>query len=118
MSMIRHRQAQYAPPAALLLYSSRTLDDVIYREELESLSSEGGGPAVFHTLTRGHPEGWRGFTRRVDRGMLDEALGAIGDPQRAFICGPTAFVESVAAGLIAADVDAELIRTERFGPSG
>lgn len=118
MSMLRHRQAQGATSRALVLYSSRTIDDVIYRDELESLSVDPSGPTVVHTLTRGHPAGWSGFTRRIDGAMLREILTEIGDPRSVFICGPTAFVESVAAGLIAAGVDMERIRTERFGPSG
>lgn len=118
MSMMRHRRAQNAQAAALLLYSSRTIDDVIYRQELESLATDSGGPLVINTLTRGHPSEWAGFTRRIDRAMLDSALGEIGDPHMVFVCGPTAFVENVAAGLVAAGVDTERIRTERFGPSG
>ncbi len=118
MSMLRHRRAQRAASPVLLLYSSRAIEDVIYRDELESAAGDSHGPLVVHTLTREQPPGWPGFTRRIDRAMLDEALGAVGDPQRVFICGPTAFVESVAAGLVAAGVDAERIRTERFGPSG
>lgn len=119
MSMLQHRRAQGTTSTALMLYSSRTIDDVIYRDELESLSTDSGGPVVVHTLTRGHPPGWQGFTRRIDGAMLRDVLGELGDPpNRVFICGPTAFVESVAAGLVAAGVDRERIRTERFGPSG
>ncbi len=118
MSMLRHRQAQNATSSAHLLYSSRTLDDVIYRDELEAYSSDPSGPRVSHTLTRKHPPGWTGFTRRIDREMIDELLDEMGKPPAVFICGPTAFVESVAAGLVTAGVDAERIRTERFGPSG
>lgn len=118
MSMLRHRQAQNATSPALLLYSSRTLDDVIYRDELEAYMSDPGGPRVAHTLTRQHPPAWAGFTRRIDRDMIDELLDEMGEPSAVFICGPTAFVESAAAGLVAAGVEAERIRTERFGPSG
>ena len=118
MSMLRHRQAQNATSPALLLYSSRTLDDVIYRDELDVYMSDPDGPRVAHTLTRQHPQGWAGFTRRIDREMIDELLDEIEKPAAVFICGPTAFVESAAAGLVAAGVEAERIRTERFGPSG
>jgi len=50
--------------------------------------------------------------------MIDELLDEMGEPPAVFICGPTAFVESAAAVLVTAGVDAERIRTERFGPSG
>ena len=80
--------------------------------------SDPNGPRVSHTLTRQHPPGWGGFARRIDREMIDELLDELGEPSVVFICGPTAFVESVAGGLVAAGVDAERMRTERFGPSG
>ena len=38
-------------PARLLL-SSRSYADIIYREELERLGSEPGGPGIVRTLTR------------------------------------------------------------------
>jgi len=117
MSMLRHRHAQEATSDALLLYSSRAIGDVVYWNELESLSKEPTGPKVIHTLTRSHPPGWPGFTRRIDREILHEVLAARADPKRVFICGPTAFVESVASGLVSAGIDAERIRTERFGPT-
>jgi hypothetical protein len=45
--------------SARLLYSSRTLEDVIYRAELN-------GEEAVHTLTRAQPPGWTGYARRVD----------------------------------------------------
>ena len=56
MSMLRHRSAANGSSSALLLYSSRSLDDVIYRGEFESLAADPDGPIVLHTLTRAHPE--------------------------------------------------------------
>ena len=38
-----------------LLLSSRSLADIIYREELERLGSAPGGPGIVHTLTRERP---------------------------------------------------------------
>lgn len=113
MSMLRHLQASGDSVDNLLLYSSRTIDDIIYRETLESDIFE-----VAHTLTRVHPSGWRGFTRRVDPAMLGEVIDRLGDPAHVFVCGPTPFVESVASGLVKMGIDPDRIRTERFGPSG
>ena len=35
-----------------------------------------------------------------------------------FVCGPTTFVETVADTLVDLGHDPDLIRTERFGPTG
>jgi ferredoxin-NADP reductase len=110
MSMLRHRAAAAPSVPARLLYSARSLDDVIYRSEL-------GGFDVVYTLTRKQPTGWTGFARRVDDAMLRE----VADPNAeglAYVCGPTRFVEAVADGLVGVGYAPENVRTERFGPTG
>jgi ferredoxin-NADP reductase len=110
VSMLRHRAAVAPSVPARLLYSARSLDDVIYRSEL-------GGFDVVYTLTREQPAGWTGFARRVDDAMLRE----VADPNAeglAYVCGPTRFVEAVADGLVGVGYAPENVRTERFGPTG
>src|SRR6266498_5491654 len=70
MSMVRHRAAAGSTAPTRLLYSSRTLEDVIFREELEELNARRDGFDVFHTLTRSQPEGWTSYSRRIDRELL------------------------------------------------
>ncbi|MFM9848626.1 MAG: ferredoxin reductase [Hyphomicrobiaceae bacterium] len=118
MAMLRHRALAANPGPAVLLYSSRTAEDIIYRDELDRLSAAGDGLAVVHTLTRRHPPGWTGGTRRIDRDML-ASVGFPPDAQpRIYICGPTPLVESAAAALIDLGHIADRIKTERFGPTG
>ncbi|HEX7145721.1 MAG TPA: ferredoxin reductase [Gaiellaceae bacterium] len=118
MSMLRHREASATVPGARLVYSSRSWEDVIYREELERLSSAAGGPQVIHTLTRTQPPGWTGYARRVDGAMLAEAAWAPSADPMAFVCGPTPFVESVASALVLIGYRPTSVKTERFGPTG
>lgn len=118
MAMLRHRALAPNPAPALLLYSSRTADDIIYRDELDSLAARGDGLTVVHTLTRGHPPDWTGGTHRIDRHMLiDVGMPPTISP-RIYICGPTPLVESAAAALHDLGHAAERIKTERFGPTG
>jgi ferredoxin-NADP reductase len=120
MAMLRARQAAADPTPALLLYSSRTVDDIIYREELEAMAAEPDPPEVVHTLTREQPPGWDGLGRRIDEPMLASVLERLGEspsPALAYVCGPTLLVESVANGLTALGMPAAAIRTERFGPT-
>jgi ferredoxin-NADP reductase len=118
MAMLRHRAATGATVPARLVYSSRTIDDIIYRDELERLAAPGGGVEVTHTLTRSRPQGWRGEARRIDRAMLT----SVGFPPSlrpiAFVCGPTGLVETVAQALLEIGHAPSLIKTERFGPTG
>jgi len=103
---------------ARLLYSSRSWDEVIYRDELERLAAGSNGPEVIHTLTRSQPPGWKGYARRVDGAMLAEAAWATASMPMTFVCGPTSFVESVAGGLVLLGYPPSTVKTERFGPTG
>jgi ferredoxin-NADP reductase len=118
MSMLRHRNASGAEVGAKLLYSSRSWEDVIYRDELERLASATHGPEVVHTLTRSQPPGWTGYARRVDGQMLAETAWPASGMPSAFVCGPTPFVESVAAALVLLGYPTTTVKTERFGPTG
>ena len=118
MAMLRHRAAVASTVPARLIYSSRTWVDIIFREELERLSSQPDGPEVSHTLTRAQPPGWTGFARRVDGPMLAEAGWPPTEEPSTFVCGPTSFVEVVSRELVLAGHEAERIKTERFGPTG
>jgi ferredoxin-NADP reductase len=116
--MLRHRSEAGSVVPARLLYSARSPDEVIYRDELERLAAVDDGLVVAHTLTRAQPPGWSGYARRVDREMLEEVFGGQEPGAAAFVCGPTGFVESVADALVELDYDTGRIRTERFGPTG
>ncbi len=96
---------------ARLVYSARTLDSVIYREELEAL-----GDAVVLTLTREQRDGIR--AGRVDGVLLSKVGYRPEQEPRIFVCGPTSFVEAAASALVELGHAPERVRTERFGPSG
>jgi ferredoxin-NADP reductase len=117
MAMLRHRAVNGSDAETVLLVSSRTADDILYRDELDSLAG-GDGLAIHHTLTRGAPDGWEGYEGRVDADMLTAVGPAPGAAPRAFVCGPTPFVEAVADLLVALGHNARSIHAERFGPTG
>jgi ferredoxin-NADP reductase len=125
MAMLRHRNAALAADEverhrvpARLLYSSRRWDEVIYRDQLAELAANDPALEVRHTLTRDQPEGWTGFRRRIDRMMLEEVAWPPGEQPHVFVCGPTPLVESVATTLVELGHQPELVKTERFGPTG
>jgi ferredoxin-NADP reductase len=117
MAMLRHRRDAGDGTDARLLLSARTLEDVIYRDELEELGR--GSVDVRVTLTRGEaPPGWEGWTRRIDRDMLEEVGPAASARPRAYVCGPTPFVEEAARLLVELGHEPARVHTERFGPTG
>jgi ferredoxin-NADP reductase len=116
MSMARHRAREGGRAPMRLLFSSRSLEDVIYREELDALT--GGSFDVVHTLTREQPPGWSGYARRIDPQLLAEVAWPVDDEPKVFVCGSTRFVDAAADGLVGLGYNPRWIRTERFGATG
>jgi len=113
-SILRRRSSAGSAVPVRMLYSSRSLEDVIYRSELDGLRDA----EVIHALTRSQPPGWTGYARRVDAQMLAEVAWPADSKPLAYVCGPTSFVEAVAAGLVGLGYPAVRVRTERFGATG
>jgi len=121
MAMLRHYAAAdrdvRARVPVRLLYSARTQDEVIYRNELGKLA-DCPEVRIVYSLTRDAPSDWTGYRRRIDRAMLEEVGWPASEKPRAFICGPTPLVESVATALVELGHDPARVHTERFGPTG
>ena len=122
-SILMHRNLAAPDTPALLLYSTRGPEDIIYRKFLDSVGRPGTGVAVQCSLTRRQPPGWIGYDRRVDTDMVRECIdelmamhGGDGVPL-SYACGPTGFVEAAADALLSAGIEESAIRTERFGPT-
>jgi ferredoxin-NADP reductase len=114
-SILRHRERTGSAVPVRLLYSSRTLDDVIYHAEL---GQPARGVEVIETLTRHQPPGWAGYARRADAALLaDVAWPAPGMPL-AYVCGPASFAETVSQALVQSGYPPERVKTERFGATG
>lgn len=116
-AMLRHRIAIASDVKIRVLYSSRSLEDVIYREELLDADAA-DGVEVRLALTREWPQGWRGHRGRIAQKELRTMSWPPPERPLVYVCGPTGFVETVSQGLVQAGHDPKRIRTERFGPTG
>lgn len=110
---IAHQHAAADMPIKLL-YSARSYWDMAYKYEL---FPRNGQPSmdVIMTFTQQPPDGWSGYSRRIDAAMLDEVLADYPNKPRAYVCGPTPMVESVTQLLVQAGLDPNMISAERFG---
>ncbi len=107
LAMLDHHRRSRSSTPVQLLYSARSLRDVLGGDLL--------APGTTITLTRDVPDGWQGPTGRIDRRMLaDRAFSPTTRP-RVFVCGPTTFVETVASTLVDLGHDPSSVRLERFG---
>jgi ferredoxin-NADP reductase len=116
-AMLRHHRASGSQAPVRVLCSARSLELLIYREELFKLAAD-DLVDVSVTLTREAPDDWRGYRGRIDPALLATAGWSPKDEPLTYVCGPTAFVETAAAGMVALGHDPGRIRTERFGGTG
>jgi ferredoxin-NADP reductase len=116
MAILRERARAASAVPALLLYSSRTFDDVIFRDELLALDAADAELRVVLALTREAPHRAGDVAGRVDAGALHEILARWGHaPRHAYVCGANRFVEAQTRALVRDGVPAGLVRAERYG---
>jgi ferredoxin-NADP reductase len=113
LAMARARAASGTATPFRLLYSVRSPEDAMYRDEIDGLA----GVEVTWVYTRRGPAGWDGPVGRVDAELLREHTLPPERRPAVFVCGPTGFVEATASALVRIGHDAARVRTERFGGS-
>jgi ferredoxin-NADP reductase/DMSO/TMAO reductase YedYZ heme-binding membrane subunit len=113
MSILEYIEEMAPDTETTLFYAVRTEDDVIFQDNLERLRKR--LPQFRCVMVASRPgETWRGLRGHVNRALIEEQLGRAGRPQSFFLCGPTAFMESVKEMLTSWGVSAEQILQERF----
>jgi ferredoxin-NADP reductase len=113
LAMLDHHAAAGSNAPVRLLYSARSLDDVIGRARLERHAERGVGVTI--TLTREQPPGWTGLSGRLTPEIIRRHAWPVDQRPSMFVCGATTFVEAVADTLVEAGHPAVAIRLERFG---
>jgi ferredoxin-NADP reductase len=116
MAMARHRAASGSKAPMAMLYSARSWDDLIFRDELLALHGKRDGFDCVFTLTRDVEKRDGIHARRIDSAMAMEAISKLPmPPARIYVCGSNAFVETASFAVVEAGVSADAIRTERYG---
>jgi ferredoxin-NADP reductase len=118
MAMIRERDRVGTRAPFRLVYSARSVDEVLYRDELADRSSTNDRLTVDQIYTRSAPVGYERAPSRISQMDLADLSWAAGSAPRCYVCGPNGFVESASQLLLALGHAPEMIRTERFGPTG
>jgi len=94
-----------------LLYSNKTLNDIVFAEELNGLGARHAGLRVIHHLTREQSSASECTYGRIDRG----AIAAVHDPAAQYLlCGSVAFVRAMYGLLRQLDIDDAQIGSEIF----
>jgi len=115
ISMTRWVQDTLADSDILFFHSARTLEDIVFRSELEAIAAQMPNFHLAVTVTqepKRHP--WMGFTGRVSHSMLH--LIAPDLLERAvYVCGPEGFRQSIKSMLEEMNFPMQQYQEESFG---
>ena len=120
MSMIRNATKLQLDNQILLVYSSKTQDDVPFANELMQLEQANPNLHVVFTISTGPLSrfaGHRAVQGRVTPELLGNMLGGYYREKTFFICGPPPFMKSMTEELHRRHVTSSRIMTEVFSQS-
>ena len=119
MAIARYRAFSSPQSNALLIYSARNREEIIFRDELLDADATQPDFTFIATTTRGARLRASDFERRIDAAMVRDCLARWGcEPWHVFVCGANRFVEAATSALTGTKVPPDRIRTERFGGEG
>jgi ferredoxin-NADP reductase len=118
MAMVRSRAAAGSAAPFRLLYSVRKPAAVLYRAELQAISTRDSSVSLTYAYTCAVPPGWMQPPGRIDAALIASTTWPASLAPTCYVCGPTSFVENAASLLTACGHSPDRIRTERFGPTG
>jgi ferredoxin-NADP reductase/mono/diheme cytochrome c family protein len=113
MAMLRYMDDMCLETTVTLLYCVRTVDDVIFQDELDQLKARLKNFQYRLLLSQPHAE-WSGFSGYINREFIEDAVKDTTAPDF-FLCGPAPFMEASRGILMDLGVRPERIKQESFG---
>ncbi len=113
--LVKYATDNRLPHKITLLYSNRTLEDIVYKRDWEEFRAQNPNFKIVHTITK--PEeskvGWRGHTGEIDANMVRRYVI---DLEKAiyYVCGPPSLVANLTSVLTEMGIDTQRIRAENF----
>lgn len=109
--MIKYAGDKKLPMKLTLLYSNKTPNDIVYRDEWAVFERENPNLKVVNTIT--DDAAWHGRKGRINESMIREFCDDI-DNAVFYICGPPGMVNGVLEILKAMNVPQQNVKIERF----
>lgn len=111
MALLRHRRSIARGLKTQILYSTCTAENLLFHDELEALTAADSALEMEITATQKSSLGRLGFSRRIDRNALRQALKKVEATPLCYVCGSASFVEAMDESLRALEIPAERIFT-------
>jgi glycine betaine catabolism B len=115
MSMARWLQDTLADCDIIFFHSARTLEDIVFRNELSTMATQMPNFRLAVTVTQKptyHP--WMGLTGRLSESMLQLVAPDLRD-RTVYVCGPTGFMQHTRSLLTALKFPMQFYQEESFG---
>ena len=109
--MVKYSCDKKLPVKLVLLYSNRTANDIVYRNEWAVFEKQNPNLKVVHTLT--DDANWQGRKGRINEAMIRENCNDINNAMF-YICGPPEMVEGLSNLLKTMNVPPMNIKIEKF----
>lgn len=113
MSILRYAHTETPDVPLTLLFSAPSADELVYRDEIETLIADPSHASRWRAewfVTREGPS-----PRRIDRATIERALATLGQTEATvYLCGPSTMIDEVAATLGDLGVPPERVRFERW----
>jgi len=96
----------------ILLYGNNTIEDIVFREELDQLQKENVNLEVVYTIAK-PPENWQGYAGYIDAQMIEKEVP---DYKRRvfYACGPPTMVKAMTGLLTKLNVPSKQLKIENF----
>ena len=113
MSILRYIIDRKINKNVTLLFSNKSVKDIIWHEELVKFQEKFKNFKVFFTLTQNEDNNWNGFTGRVSADMIENCVKDI-YKQVYYICGPPAMVDATVKDLKLLKINDSYIKVEKY----
>ena len=96
----------------ILLYGNNTVEDIVFKEELNQLQEENSNLKVVYTIAK-PPENWHGYAGYINAQMINKEIPDY-KSRTLYTCGPPAMVKAMTGLLTKLNVPSEQIKIENF----
>lgn len=111
-SIIKYLVDKKLNTSIILLYSSRSENDIAFKEELENAQKQNPNIKIIDTITRPGPD-WKGITGRINAEMVKKFIPDYRE-RMFFTCGPMKMVDSMVSLLQELEIPEKQIKREIF----
>jgi NAD(P)H-flavin reductase len=112
ISAIRFAISKKLPNKITLVFGNRTIDDIIFRDELETIAKENKNIEIFHIISEDVPDDWPGEQGFMTREVLERYVK---EPNKIwYVCGPPVMIDSIKKILNEMNIPPENVRIENW----